>query len=140
MNCWLFPPLKGYRYLSTSHQLKCGTRPFNVGSPAQIETHAGPAQKLRASHGFPLWGPCWDPLMGPRVHASYSRTLAVFSQSLRPSWKMPTSRLVGWLVGWVLRHVNPLGHFMPNIRFYLRTHIIFYEQLFTNSSSGLFNP
>ena len=45
--------------------------------------------------------------------------------------------LVGWLVGWVLRHVNPLGHFMPNMflftnSHYLRTHFFFMNTIFTN--------
>ena len=37
------------------------------------------------------------------------------------------------LVGWVLRHVNPLGYFMPNTFFYELT-------LFRNSCFDLFNP
>ena len=45
------------------------------------------------------------------------------------------SRLVGWLVGWlvwVLRHVNPLGYFMPNFfilfmnSIFLWTHVLLY--------------
>ena len=32
--------------------------------------------------------------------------------------KSTLSLSVGWLVGWILRHVNPLGHFMPNVFIY----------------------
>ena len=57
-----------------------------------------------------------------------------------------------FLVGWVLRHVNPLGYFMPKM-FLLQTHtiyklifffmntIFFYKlNFFMNSCFGLFNP
>ena len=45
-HCEADPPRDGYSYLSASHQAKYGTRPFYVGSPAQIETHAGPSSKI----------------------------------------------------------------------------------------------
>ena len=57
-----FLPPVGYMYLFVPHQTKCGTRTIYVGSPAQIETHARPVKKLRASHGLPIWRPMKDTL------------------------------------------------------------------------------
>ena len=62
-----------------------------------------------------------------------SWTLSVASKMERQKKKKKKCQtavifLIGWLVGLVLRHVNPLGYFMPNMF------------LFTNSSFDLFNP
>ena len=99
------PQWGGYSYLFVPHQTKYGTRPLYVGSPAQIETHAGPVKKLRASYGLSFGEPWRFPSWGPRVHArtlspQWSAAEAAYlhpavagrSTATKPEWRETTVR------------------------------------------------
>ena len=98
-----------------------------------------PSSSMMGRHPQPTGGPVWvGSYPSAEVHSVYSIAPADRAICFLVKLKYINNFLVGWLVGfygmsthWVI---------LCRIRFYLRTHIIFYEQLFTNSSSGLFNP
>ena len=100
-DCWLFSsPQEGIAIWLPLTRAVYGTRPFYVESPAQIKTHAGPAQKLHASHGLPIWGPWWNPLIDSAwVNGPISDQLAKIKAAVQSIGQIISSRLLKSQIG-----------------------------------------